>query len=255
VATIAGEEITRQEWLSELETRYGEETLRDMINAKVIETLAKEYKIKIPKKTLEQEITMFKQLYGTQGYQLSNQELEKQVKLSLLLEEILTKDVVVSKQEMESYYHENRDFYEFPSSYHLSQIIVSTLEEAEKTITELEDGSNFAALAMERSIDEFSANRGGDIGVIREDDEVIGPLTDTAKEMDPGTWSDPIQVNDGYAVIYLHEKIAAKTYTFEEVKDQIRRQLALEQTDVPVSAQTFWSEAEVEWFYGNERNR
>lgn len=32
----------------------------------------------------------------------------------------------------------------------------------------------------------------------------------------------------------------------------IRRQIALEQMDVPVSAKPFWKETDVEWYYGEQ---
>jgi foldase protein PrsA len=248
VATVGNENITRQEWLNELETKYGEETLRDLIDKKVITTLAKEHKIKVSDDELEQELNMYKAIYGMEQ-NISGEEWEERVRVSLLLEELLTKDAKFSEEDLVAYYQENMDLFDLPSSYHLSQIIVKTLSEAEQTIKELEEGSTFDVLAMERSLDEFSANKGGDLGYIREDDETLATYIEEAKEMTPGSWSDPIQVDGGYAVLYLHDAIEGKRYTFEEVEDQIRRQIAIEQMDIPVSARPFWDEAEVSWFY------
>lgn len=251
VATVGNEKITRQEWLNELETKYGEETLRDLIDKKVITTLAKEHKIKVSDDELEQELDMYKALYGMQE-NLSGDEWGERVRLSLLLEELLTKDAKVSEEDLLAYYQENMDLFDLSDSYHISQIIVKTLPEAKQTIEELEEGSSFAALAMERSLDEFSANEGGNLGYISEDDETKATLIEEAKGMTPGSWSDPVQMDSGYAVLYLHDAIQGKRYTFEEVKDQIRRQIAIEQMDIPVSAVPFWNEAEVSWFYGEK---
>jgi foldase protein PrsA len=251
VASVGNEKITRQEWLNELETKYGEETLRDLIDKKVITTLAKEHKIKVTEDELEQELNMYKALYGMQE-NVSGEEWEERVRISLLLEELLTKDAKISEEDLRTYYQENLDLFDLPSSYHLSQIVVKTQSEAEQTIKELEEGSSFIALAMERSLDEFSANEGGDLGYIREDDETMAPLIEAAKEMAPGNWSAPIQLDHGYAVLYLHDAIEGKRYAFEEVKDRIRRQIAIEQMDIPVSAVPFWDEAEVSWFYGEK---
>ncbi|XKG64498.1 peptidyl-prolyl cis-trans isomerase [Mesobacillus maritimus] len=251
VATVGNEKITRQEWLNELETKYGEETLRDLIDKKVITTLAKEHKIKVSDDELEQELDMYKALYGMQE-NLSGDEWGERVRLSLLLEELLTKDAKISEGDLQAYYQENMDLFDLPNSYHLSQIIVKTLPEAKQTIEELEEGSSFAALAMERSLDEFSANEGGNLGYISEDDETKATLIEEAKGMTSGSWSDPVQMDSGYAVLYLHDAIQGKRYTFEEVKDQIHRQIAIEQMDIPVSAVPFWDEAEVSWFYGEK---
>ena len=79
--------------------------------------------------------------------------------------------MVVSSKELKSYYDKNKKLFEVPAAYHLSHIIVKTKEEAEKTFKGISQGSSFSALAMERSIEEFSANEGGDIGYISEEDE------------------------------------------------------------------------------------
>ena len=108
---------------------------------------------------------------------------------------------------------------------------------------------------MERSIEEFSANEGGDIGYISEEDERY-PIEyiQVAKKLKTGTYSKPIKVEQGYAILKLEGKISGKKYAFEDVKEQIRRQIALEQMKTPVTASTFWDDAKVDWFYGKEGN-
>jgi len=252
VATVGKEEITRQEWLNELEMQYGEETLRNLVDKKVITTLAKKNDISISNEDLNQELNMYKAMYGMQGDYLTGEEWEERVRLSLLLEELLTKDVKVAEEDLLSYYQENMELFDLPSSYHVSQIVIKTLADAEQTIQELEEGSSFETLAMERSLDEFSANNGGDLGFISEGDVERTTLIEAVKELSPGSWSEPVQTDLGYAVFYLHERIEEKRYSFEEVKNQIRRQIAIEQMDIPVSAMTLWDEIEVSWFYGEK---
>jgi foldase protein PrsA len=253
VATVGDQKITRQEWLNELEERYGEDTLRDLVDKKVIENMADRYDIHVSRSSLEQELNLYKALYGSEGQNLSDKAFEEQVKVSLILEELLTKDAVISEEDVREYYNENESLFDIPASFHLSQIIVSTKSEAERTLKELEGGSSFSALAMERSLDEFSSNQGGDIGFISKDNERVEPaILQEAQDMREGMWSEPVKLEKGYAVLYLHEKVAGKKYTFSEVKDQIRRQIAIEQMDTPVSARAFWKEAGVSWFYGNK---
>ena len=75
-------------------------------------------------------------------------------------------------------------------------------------------------------------------------------ILQAAKKLKKGTWSDPIKVELGYAIVKLEGKMKGKKYSFEDVKEQIRRQIALEQMKTPASATTFWDEAKVDWFYG-----
>lgn len=255
VAHIGEESVSRQEWLNEMEARYGQIVLKDLIDQKVIEQLADKYDIKISDQAIEHELRLIQTMYGT-SEQMKGSDEEKwkeQIRNSLLLEEILTKDVIVTEEEMTDYYNKNKNLFDVPTSYQLSHIIVKTKKEAQNAVKELEQGSSFSALAMERSIEEFSANQGGDIGFISEEDDRYPPeYINMAKKLKKGEWSEPIEVKNGYAIVMLQQKLEGKKYTFDQVKGQIRRQIALEQMDTPVSATAFWNELEVDWFYDNK---
>ena len=117
----------------------------------------------------------------------------------------------------------------------------------------MEQGSSFAVLAMERSIDEFTANLGGDAGYVNEDsDRYSKDFLQIIKKLKPGKWSNkPIKLENSYAIVMLHEAVKGKEYKYKDVKDQIRRQIALEQMEIPVSAKPLWNETDIEWFYGD----
>ncbi|MEH7483994.1 peptidyl-prolyl cis-trans isomerase [Neobacillus drentensis] len=257
VATVGKKTILRQEWLNELEARYGKDVLKEMVDQKVIEEMAAKYKIKITNQDVEREYRMLQATYNSLSKQtVKNEEKWKeQIRSNLLLEELLTKDVEVSSDELSNYYEKNKELFHVPPAYHLSHIVVSTEEEADQALQELAQGSNFSTLAMERSIEEFSANEGGDIGYLSEEDERYPvQYIQIAKELKKGAYSMPIKVDQGYAIIKLEGKINGKKYSFEDVKEQIRRQIALEQMKSPATASTFWEDAKVDWFYGKEGN-
>jgi foldase protein PrsA len=255
VASVGKSSISRNAWIAELEARYGKDVLKDMIDQQVIKEMAEKYKIKIADQDVEREFRMQQTTYkpSTKDKIADEKKWKEQIRNSLLLEEILTKDVVISDKELKSYYDKNKQIFNVPTAYHLSHIIVKTKNEAKKALKELAQGSSFSALAMERSIEEFSANEGGDIGYIsREDEQYPSSYIQNAEKMKVGTYSEPIKVEEGYAVLKLEGKIKGKEYSYKNVKEQIRRQIALEQMKTPVSARTFWDEAKVEWFYGTK---
>jgi len=257
VATVGKKTILRQEWLNELEARYGKDVLKEMVDQKVIEEMAAKYKIKITNQDVEREYRMLQATYNSLSKQsVKNEEKWKeQIRSNLLLEELLTKDVEVSNDELSNYYKKNKELFHVPPAFHLSHIVVSTEEEADQVLQELAQGSDFSTLAMERSIEEFSANEGGDIGYLSEEDERYPvQYIQIAKELKKGAYSMPIKVDQGYAIIKLEGKINGKKYSFEDVKEQIRRQIALEQMKSPAAASTFWKDAQVDWFYGKEGN-
>ncbi|MGG3468375.1 peptidyl-prolyl cis-trans isomerase [Neobacillus pocheonensis] len=256
VATIGKNTISRQDWLNELEARYGKDVLKEMIDQKVIEEMAAKYDIKISDRDVDREYRMLQTTYNSfsSKKQADEKKWKQQIRSNLLLEELLTKDVEVSKKELNSYYEKNKDLFDVPAAYHISHIVVKTKKEATKALKELAHGSSFSALAMERSNDEFSANEGGDIGYISEEDE-RNPVIylQTAKKLKKGKYSKPLKVEQGYALIKLDGKISGVTYSFAEVKDQIRREIALDQMKKPASAATFWDDAKVDWFYGKDK--
>jgi foldase protein PrsA len=255
VASIGDDIITRQQWLSELETRYGKQTLKDMVDEKVVRQLADKYKVDISNHEIERELTMMRSMYNpiNQPY-LEDDQWREQVELSLLYEELLTRDAVISKEEMQSYYNQNKDLYDIPETYHLSHITVKSLSDAEQVVTELENGSSFAALAREKSLDDFSASRGGELGYIASGSEYVPKeYVQVAKTLEEGEWSQPIKIKEDYAILLSHEFIKGVSFSFDEVKNQIRRQIAMDQMNHSIAVQSLWKDAEVSWFYGSEQ--
>ncbi len=255
VATIGDITITRQQWLNELEGRYGKQILEEMIDEEVVRQMAEKHHITLSEDAIDRELTLIKTMYNTiDNEKINDEHWKEQIELSILLEELLTKDAVISEEEMKHFYKENKHLYEIPKSYHLSHIVVKTKETAEQVRDELKNGSSFSALAMEKSIDEFSANRGGELGYVNADN---GYAPDTylevAENLNLNEWSEPIQVEDGYAVVILHEVIDAVTYSYEDVKDQIKRQIAIDQMNGTISVEPFWKELNVKWFFEKQQ--
>jgi foldase protein PrsA len=247
IATIGETSITREQWMAELESRFGKETLKELINNRVVEELAEKYKITVSDEVIERELAVYKSMYNS----LDEGTWRDQIRYSILLEEILTRDVTIPEKEMKAFYETNKDLYNIDESYHLSHIIVETENEADLIVEELKGGSSFEALALEKSLDEFTANSGGDIGFVSNDNEFISnEYLEIAPKLSEGEWSDPFKVETGFAVILLHERLEGKSYSYEDVKGQIRRQIALEQMDGSVTVEPLWEEMNVTWFYG-----
>ncbi|MED4404146.1 peptidyl-prolyl cis-trans isomerase [Metabacillus fastidiosus] len=257
IATIGtSTTISREEWLSELEKRFGKETLEQMINEEVVNELAAKHKIEISEEQIDRELTIFKSMYNTLSNERFGEEedWQKQIRYSILLEELLTKDASVSEEELRAFYESNKNLYEVEDMFRLAHIVVKTQAEANKVIEELEGGSSFEALALEKSIDEFSANEGGEIGFVSTKDEFVPKeYFEIVSQLDEKHWSNPIKVDTGYAIILLKEKQAGISYSFGEVKSQIRRQIALEQMEGSISVNPLWDEISVKWFYEEKK--
>ena len=101
-----------------------------------------------------------------------------------------------------------------------------------KCANELKKGANFSTLAKERSVDIYSSANGGDLGwisLMNGGEDADQELIDVALELEVGKVSDPIGLERGFAVIEIKEKRQAIQQGFEQVKNEIKRDLALQQ--------------------------
>lgn len=252
VATVGNVSIERQELRDELEKRYGKEVLRDLIDEKVIQHAAKKYNVSVSDKELERELIFIKTMYGSydQQYLQNKENWEEQIRSNILLEKLLVQNVKIPENDLKAAYENNESAYETPTAYHLSHIVVKKKKEATQIYKELQEGIPFATLAVEKSIDDLSATLDGDIGYItKKNKRYPKKYVEKASEMKVDSWSKPFKVEEGYAILFLHEKVKGKKFEFKEVKSIIERQLALAEMNGSITADYFWKDSDVEWLY------
>ncbi|WP_336824273.1 peptidyl-prolyl cis-trans isomerase [Sporosarcina sp. USHLN248] len=252
VASVAGEPITRQEWMTAMEKEVGREVLLELVNEKVMETAAEKYGIKVTDEEIELELSLITSVDGRFHSGLDVEQTRQKIRSTLILEKVLTNDVVISDESAKKFYEENEQLYNILTAYRTSIIIVPTKKEAEQALDELSKGSNFDALAKERSVDLSSANLGGDIGYINATTETVDPAIYKAAEgTKEGKVSKVISLEDGtYAIVRVNEVIEGQSFSFKDVKEHIKRELALEQLSQSVNPEAFWKEFDAKWFYG-----
>lgn len=257
VATVADEEISRQDWLTAMEKQYGKEVLQTLVNEKVMAQAAKKFKINVTDAEIDLELALMRSVQDVTDetvQALSDKELRNYVRTQLTLEKVLTYDVVVDETTAKAYYEENKSVYDVPTAYRTSIIVSETQEEAKSVLKELSNGSNFGTLARERSIDRISASLDGDLGYVTENvqsqDPAIIAAAQSAKE---DSVSDIFELQDGtYGVILVNEVQKGRKFKFDEVEQQIIRVLALEQLPMSVYPETFWDEFDATWHYGEQ---
>ncbi|MCY8522272.1 peptidyl-prolyl cis-trans isomerase [Bacillus atrophaeus] len=258
IATIGDKSVTREDWLKKMEDEYGKATLEDMINVRVVEQLAKKNKLKVSDSDIEREFLLIKAVNNSfyEDEHTTEKEWKDQIRYNILLEELLTKDIDISEKEMKSFYTKNKELYQFDDSYRIRHIVVKDQEEANRVLKDLKGGSSFEAVAAERSTDRYTSPYGGDLGFVTEaQDSIPAAYITEARTLKENEWStESIKVSKGYAIIQLKEKLNARTFTYDEVKDQIKRQIAMDQLGDKATVKTLWKEADVSWFYDDEEN-
>lgn len=257
VAEVDGDAIRHEDWVAEMESRVGRESLEALVNEKVMEAAAKKHDIDVSDEELELELALYRS--ATEGTDqtflgLNEEQMTKKIRARIILEKVLAKDVVVEEQALKDYYEQNKSLYEVPTSYDVKAIFVSSQEEAESVKQELESGSSFEGLARERSIDASTASLGGSLGFINANTTSLDPnIVRAASELEPMELSEALPLTDGrFAVIQVQSVSEGTSFSFDDVKAHIQRELALEQLPQSVTPRAFWEEFDATWLYEDQ---
>ena len=257
VASVGDVDITKQQWISSMEELYGKETLQTMVNAAVMEEAAKKNKIQVTDTEIDLEIKLLHSAQDINDTTLSNlndKQLREKIREQLILEKVLAKDIVIDEEQAATYYEENKSLYNIETAYRTSILVVASEDEANKTLEEINKGSDFAVLARERSLHKSSASLGGDIGYITADQtEIDEAISKAASKLKANEISKSIELEDGrFALVMVLDVLEGQSFTFDEVKSQIERELAIEQIAGTITPEMFWAEFNASWLYSEE---
>jgi peptidyl-prolyl cis-trans isomerase C len=146
------------------------------------------------------------------------------VRQNLLLGAALEKAMnspAISDAELKKMYDERLADFKV-QEYKASHILLKSKEEAEKVITELDMGGNFAELAKKKSTDPAGKN-GGDLGWFAAQ-QMVPEFGQAVATMEKGKYSKtPVQTQFGWHVIKLEDSRTATPPKFEEVKPQLKK--------------------------------
>lgn len=243
MAVVGSESITESAWVETLKQKHGQQVLSEMINKQVVHQEAKRLGITVDEKRVQAELEKMQVSYGSEGQDfdqalkkeagISKQELQDEIRYHMLLEEIAIKDIDIEETQIKEYYESHRAEFGQPARAQLSIITVATEGEAAQVRQELEQGANFSTLAKERSIDSFTAPNGGDLGWVSLADETVPrSIREAVPTLAAGQDSQPLPVEEGFAIIRVLQSKPASQPSYEEAKDTIRRQMALAQVSL-----------------------
>jgi peptidyl-prolyl cis-trans isomerase C len=169
----------------------------------------------------------------------------------VIIEELLRRRVEtltkVTEEDVRKAYEENKPLFS-TEAVGASHIMVKTEAEAEGIRTELKAGKAFAELAKEKSEDQGSASKGGDLGMLTRG-QTEPEFEAAAFALKEGDVSEVVKTQYGYHVIKGGPH-STTVQPFEEVKDKIQEMLAKQkQRDaLMVTMMEFESKAATELF-------
>jgi len=119
--------------------------------------------------------------------------------------------------------------------YKARHILVESEDEAKQIITQLKKGGSFDRIAADKSKDQGSKARGGDLdwGPAGRYVPAFGQALSKLKKGE--TTEAPVQTQFGWHVIRLDDERAAKFPSYEEVKPQIQQEMRQQQVQKAVS--------------------
>jgi peptidyl-prolyl cis-trans isomerase SurA len=163
--------------------------------------------------------------------------LKDQIMIVKLVNREVRSGVVLSDEEMRSYYADHSNQYLTPMQYRLRQIYIplsqpGSVQTAEQTARDIEEqlknGGDFQALVKRYSSGpELKDN--GDLGTVRAD-HMMPEIRQVIETLKPGEFSGPVKSAGGLHVFRLEEIQTPKPRPFEEVKSEIQERLFQERS-------------------------
>jgi peptidyl-prolyl cis-trans isomerase D len=133
-------------------------------------------------------------------------------------------------------YDERAEEYDRPEEVRARHILVRLADDADPEteaaaretmdaiVKRIGEGADFVDVALEVSEDPGSKDQGGDLGFFPRG-RMVPPFEEAAFSLEPGVISEVIRTTHGLHLIRVEEKRAAMVVPFEEVRDEIARDL------------------------------
>lgn len=234
LATVNGEEITRDELYDAMFTNGGREILERLISNRLILQEAKKLEVSVSEGDIDAEIgkVIQENFYGAEDYfyqaleqyGITEEALRNDLEIELLLHKIVRDQLKVTEEDTREYFTENQYLFNTPEQVEARHILVETLEEAEEVIRLLDEGQDFSELAKEHSIDTVSAQQGGKLGFFQRG-EMVAEFEEAAFNLTIGSRSDPVETQHGFHIIEVLDRKEAHEAAFDEVKETAEEKL------------------------------
>lgn len=226
VAKVGNEKIFKSEVEKKLQSIFADE--QQLIAPPKIDTLPKEViEIVVKEVFIDREILKLAKkanLEKDKNLQSKIANLREKIIKQAYLDSIIEKEI--SKEKVSEKYAEIVNGLSGKKEYQIAHILVKSKEDADKIIVELKNKktSKFSELAKKYSMEQQSAQNGGDLGFILEDN-ITKEISDALINLKKEEISEPIKTKLGWHIVKLIDLRDAKYLSFEESKENIKEQL------------------------------
>jgi peptidyl-prolyl cis-trans isomerase SurA len=229
--------------------------LDQMIDSKLVLGQANELKLSVTSEEVDRAIeevkrqnklddAQFAEALKQQGFSLDSyrKNLRKQILELKVVNTAVRSRVSVGDDEVRAAYHQSERQMSGERQAHLRQILIAVRDDATpdevdrkkrvatKVLEQARAGTSFVELAKEHSDDDASKSEGGDLGWVGKG-SLVEPLEEVVQAMEPGDIRGPVRTRRGWHLLQLVERKAGDMRPFEDVKEQLRKQLYDQQVE------------------------
>jgi len=230
IAAVNGQPITRQDFYIALSEAAGRPVLDRLIAEMLLAQAATQAGVSVSEEEVELEFEAVRQQIGPEfeallaQYGMTPDDLRENLEIGLLVFKISTSDVVVTDEQIATYYSEHMAEFESPEMVKASHILVDTEAEAQAALDRIRAGADFGEVAAAVSMDPMTALNGGDLGFFAAG-EMVKEFEDAAFALHAGQISGIIKTDYGYHIIQVTDRVEPRRASLEEVSGRIERAL------------------------------
>jgi peptidyl-prolyl cis-trans isomerase SurA len=224
--------------------RVRNDIVNKLVEEKITDQEIKRYKITVSDEDIDQDIEQikksklwtdedFREALEREGMTIESyrEGLKKQALRARLLNTAVRSNIVITKEDIVAYYANNIEKYQGDLTYHLRNIIMRVLENAdtdgkqavllrmENVHAELEKGTPFESLARQYSESALAKN-GGDLGILAYKN-FSSQLKEALRGLSRGEYTAVLDTDQGYQIFYIENRLKENETSLEEVYSQI----------------------------------
>ncbi len=136
----------------------------------------------------------------------------------------MMKDIKVTDEDAEKFYNENQKNFEKGASVTAKHILTETEDKCKEILESLNKGEKEFEVAAQEFSTCPSGKNGGQLGEFRRG-QMVKEFEDAAFDAEIGTIVGPVKTQFGYHLIKVEGKTEASVIPYEEVKENIKRNL------------------------------
>ena len=155
-------------------------------------------------------------------------ELKRQMVLQQLITQV-TAGVTATDQDVRQTFDQRRDQLATPERRDIHNIVVRTQQDADDVVAQLNQGANFEQVAEQRSLDDTTKGKGGDLGPVAAAD-LEQPYAVAAFAAPVGAVFGPVQTQYGFNVGRVIQSFPPGPAVFDQVKGPLLQRLISERS-------------------------